>query len=157
MDDKAHVQSLLKANQHLVLSTADKDGKPWVTPVSYSFDEENSLYWVSSKDALHSSNIRDRKEVAIVIYMTEPVTDAVYIDAEAQELTDETEITSAMKVIDNPMQPDKFRVKSPADASGEAAWRIYKAVPIAMYVREHTQVNDQAVTVRRKITYSPTD
>jgi nitroimidazol reductase NimA-like FMN-containing flavoprotein (pyridoxamine 5'-phosphate oxidase superfamily) len=151
MDDITRVQSILQANAHMVLSTANKNGNPWITPVAYTFDKNNSLYWVSSKDARHSSNIRARKEVAIVIYMTEPIRDAVYIEAEAQELVNDTEITSAIAAINTRTQPDKYRVKSLSDVSGQASWRIYKAAPKTMYVREQSMVGNQAVTVRRKI------
>jgi nitroimidazol reductase NimA-like FMN-containing flavoprotein (pyridoxamine 5'-phosphate oxidase superfamily) len=135
----------------MVLSTADKDGNPWVTPVAYTFDTHNSLYWVSSKDARHSVNIRDRKEIAIVIYATEPTTDAVYIEAEAQELVNDADITSAIEVRNTRTQEEMWRVTSSSDVSGQAAWRIYKAVPKSMYVREHSIVGKQTVTIRRKI------
>ena len=135
----------------MVLSTAGESGKPWVTPVAYTFDKNRALYWVSSKDSRHSSNIRSRKEVAIVIFMIEPTQDALYVDAEAQELTDEAEINSAIEVINTRPQPDKFRVNSLNDVSGNASWRIYKATPKQMYVRELMTLNNQAVTVRRKL------
>ncbi len=129
MIDKARIQAVLQTNENMVLSTANKTGTPWVTPVAYTFDNQNSLYWVSSKDARHSSNVRDRSEVAIVIYMTEPTRDAVYIEAEAKELVNHKEILSAIKIISTRAQPDKFRVKSLTDVSGQASWRIYKAIP----------------------------
>lgn len=151
MDDKARIESVLQANVHMVLSTADKDGTPWVTPVAYTFDTDNSLYWVSSKDSRHSSNVRARKDLAIVIFMLEPTTDAIYIEAEAQELVNDADISSAIEVIHTRTQPDKFQVTSLAAVSGEAPWRIYKAVPKTMYVREHSIVGGQAVTVRRKL------
>ena len=151
MDDKARVQAILQANQHMVIATANKNGTPWVTPVSYTFDNQNSLYWVSSKDARHSSNIRARREVAIVVYMTEPTRDAVYVEAEAKELIDDKGIMNAIEIRNTRLQPDKWRVKSLSDVSGQASWRIYKAVPKTMYFREQSEVGNQAVTVRRKI------
>ena len=151
MDDETRVRSILQANVHMVLSTADKDSKPWATPVAYTFDKDNSLYWVSSKDSRHSSNIRARKDVAIVIYMTEPIRDALYIEAEAQEIADDSEIKSAIEVINTRTPAEKHRVKALSDVSGQASWRIYKAVPKTMYVREQSVVRNQAITVRRKI------
>jgi nitroimidazol reductase NimA-like FMN-containing flavoprotein (pyridoxamine 5'-phosphate oxidase superfamily) len=135
----------------MVISTADKDGNPWITPVSYAFDQQYCLYWVSAKDSRHSSNIRERKEVSIVIYMYEPKADAVYIEAEAEELTDDAEIIDAIKVRSSRPQLKKFEVKSLEEVTSRAAWRIYKAIPKAMYVRESTMVENQAVTIRRKI------
>ncbi len=135
----------------MVLSTADTDGTPWITPVAYTFDKDSSLYWVSSKDSRHSANVRARKEISIVIYMLEPLQDALYIEAEAKELVNESEIISAIDVVNTRTPPEKYRVKELGDVSGPAAWRIYKAVPKAMYVRAGTMVGSQAVTVRRKI------
>jgi uncharacterized protein YhbP (UPF0306 family) len=151
MADKARVQSIFRANEHMVLATADKDGKPWVTPVSYAFDNQNSLYWVSSKDAQHSSNIRARYDAAIVIYMTEPTTDAIYIEAEAKELVDDKEIMSAIEIRNTRLQPDMYRVTTLAEVSGQAMWRIYKAIPKTMYLRKGVTIGGQAVTVRRKL------
>ena len=151
MDDKARVKFILQASEHMVLATADKNGKPWATPVSYAFDNENSLYWVSSKDAQHSTNIRARNEVAIVIYMTEPTRDAIYLEADAKEVVDNKEIMSAIGVRNTRSQPDKFSVKTIADVSGQASWRIYKATPKNMYFREQSKIGNQTITVRRKI------
>jgi nitroimidazol reductase NimA-like FMN-containing flavoprotein (pyridoxamine 5'-phosphate oxidase superfamily) len=151
MDDIARVQSILQANEHMVLATTDKHGKPWVTPVSYTFDTEHCLYWVSSKDARHSFNIRAQREVAIVIYMTQPTTDALYIEAIAEELVEDKEVRQAIEVRDTRLQPDKYRIKTVDDVIGQAAWRIYKATPKTMYFREQSKIGNQAVTVRRKV------
>jgi nitroimidazol reductase NimA-like FMN-containing flavoprotein (pyridoxamine 5'-phosphate oxidase superfamily) len=151
MDDNARIVSVLQDNLHMVLSTADENGKPWVTPVSYSFDEHNNLYWASAKDSRHSANIRARKEVAIVIYTTESTNDALYIEAEAQELVGDQEILSAIEVTHTREQPGKYRIRSIDDVSGESAWRLYKATPEATYVRSQSISGGKAVTVRRKI------
>jgi uncharacterized pyridoxamine 5'-phosphate oxidase family protein len=151
MDDKARVKFILQTNEHMVLATADKNGKPWVAPVSYAFDNVNCLYWVSSKDAQHSNNIRERSEVAIVIYMTEPTSDAVYLEADAKEVVGNKEITCAIEIRNTRPQPDKFSVKVLADVSGQASWRIYKATPKNMYFRVQSETVNQTNTVRRKI------
>lgn len=151
MDDKVRVDSVLKTNEHMVIATADNKGKPWVTPVAYTFDSDNSLYWVSSKDSQHSSNIRDRAEVAIVIYMTEPKSDALYIDAIAKELVDNQEILDAIEVRNTRVQLERFRVKTIEDVSGLASWRIYKAKVTSMYFRKQDEIGGQLVTSRRKI------
>ncbi len=150
MDDKSRVRFIFQANEIMVLSTADKSGKPWVTPVGYTFDDENCLYWVSSSSAQHSSNISARPEVAIVIYMTELTRDAIYIDAIAEELVDNKAIINAIKIRNTRPQLERFRVKALADVSGKAAWRIYKATPKAMYFREQSTVEGQSVTGRRE-------
>lgn len=152
MSDETRVREIYKYNLHMVVSTADKNGNPWVTPLAYTFDSNYSLYWMSSKDSRHSINVRARKEVALVIYNMEPPRDAVYIDADVNELNKVDEILQAIDIIRSRPQPDKFKIKSLSDVSGEAAWRIYKATPKSIYIRELSMVRGQAVTIRRKIT-----
>ncbi len=151
MDDVNRIQSILHSNLNMILSTADKNGTPWITPVAYTFDKDNSLYWVSSKNSRHSANVRARKEIAIVIFMFEPAADAIYIEANAKELVNESEILLAINVVNTRTPPERYRVKGLSDVSGQAEWRIYKAVSKAMYVRAGAMVGSQAVTVRRKI------
>jgi nitroimidazol reductase NimA-like FMN-containing flavoprotein (pyridoxamine 5'-phosphate oxidase superfamily) len=154
MDDKARVRHILDAHEHLVLATADEQGRPWVTPASYTPDQDRCLYWMSDKDARHSSNIRNRSGVAIVIYATGKDSDALYIEAEARELSGTEEINNAIKIIDTRPHPEKFRIGSVDDVSGDGAWRIYKAVPKAMYVRKQSSSGGQPVTVRRQLDVS---
>ncbi|MFI5271031.1 MAG: pyridoxamine 5'-phosphate oxidase family protein [Candidatus Saccharimonadales bacterium] len=152
MDDKDRIHSVLQACVDMVISTADKEGTPWVTPVSYVFDDKNCLYWVSSKDSRHSLNIKERKEIAIVIYMYEPRRDAIYIEAEAEELSDKAAIEEAIKVRSLRPQPKQFEIKSIDEVTGAYPWRIYKATPKSIYVRESIIIKNQPVTIRRKIT-----
>lgn len=153
MDDKARLLSVLNENKHLVLSTANKDGDPWVTPLAYNFDINNNLYWVSSIDSKHSTNIKQRKEVAIVIFMVEPKSDAIYINANAKELFNKKDMEAAFNVLKNRAQPDIFRVKNIDDVLNNSPWRIYKAEPTAFFVRELTKSEGRYITVRRKMEF----
>lgn len=106
---------------------------------------------MSSKHSRHSVNVRGRKEIAIVIFMLEPVKDALYIEAEATEPINESEIAHSIDTVNSRTPLKKYRIKGLGDVSGKAAWRIYKATPKTMYVRVGTMLGDQAVTKRRKI------
>lgn len=145
---------LIENNKLMVISSADADGKPWISPVAFAYDESYSLYWVSSKDALHSNNVRNRPEVAIVIYgqIPEIGIDGVYVDAKATELIDETEIQKGIELFaEQSPQPAHFAAQSPADVTGDAAWRMYKAVPIEISKRADSVSNGQAITVREVV------
>ena len=122
-----------------------------MSPVFYAHDEDHALYWVSSKNAHHSANIRVRSEVDLVIFSLEGGTDALYIGAEAHELNDEAEVAAGTKVMQSRPQAGKFMIKDVADVSGDAAWRIYKAVPKRRYLREEATEDGQTVTRRQEI------
>lgn len=142
----------------MVIATADTDGNPWISPVFYMYDEGFNLYWVSDKSALHSKNIRSNPHVAISIFGPAPPEDeskihGVYVDAEARELTDETDVSRAAKIMQQRIQPDKFMIKSLADVTGNASWRIYKAVPKEISKRRDAidEASGQTISVRETV------
>jgi len=126
-----HVRArrLIDAGLHMTVATVDSAGRPWVSPVFYSIDDERQLYWVSDKDALHSGNVRDRQDVAIVIHdSVTGVVDAVYIRATAAELKEEAEVRHGMDVMARREQAEKWRIEDVSEVTGDGPWRIYKAV-----------------------------
>ena len=56
----AIARTIIEANMYMVLGTADKTGRPWVSPVYYAFAGYNEFYWVSSPEARHSRNLATR-------------------------------------------------------------------------------------------------
>lgn len=158
MDTAAITKKVITYNEHMVVATADTGGKPWVSPVFYAYDENFNLYWVSAKTALHSTNIRNNPRVAICIFGPASSEEAdrlhgIYIDAEAQELTDEDEIRHAAHIMQQRPQPDKFMIKSLSAVTGSASWRIYKAVLIEVSKRHDAidEVSGQTVSIREKV------
>jgi nitroimidazol reductase NimA-like FMN-containing flavoprotein (pyridoxamine 5'-phosphate oxidase superfamily) len=126
-DERA--RRLIDASVNMTIATVDESGRPWVSPVFYSVDDERDLYWVSDKEALHSANVRSRPEVAIVIYETvNGVLDAVYIRATAAELNAEPEVRHGIEVMARKPQSEKWTIADVADVTGDAPWRIYRAV-----------------------------
>jgi uncharacterized protein YhbP (UPF0306 family) len=157
MDSTAVTRSVIQYNQHMVVATADTKGKPWISPLFYMYDEDFNLYWVSDKSALHSRNIRSNPHVAISIFgpasSEEDKIHGVYIDAEATELSGEADIKRAAKIMQQRLQPDKFMIKSLFDITGNAAWRIYKAIPKEISKREDAidKMSGQTVSIRKKV------
>lgn len=85
-----NTRTILENNQFVVLSTADKAGKPWGTPVHFAFDEQN-IYWVSGDAAVHSQNIFANDKVFLVIYNSQQDTAketraCLYIETTARAL-----------------------------------------------------------------------
>lgn len=154
MNSAEKAKYIIENNNFMVISTADASGKPWVSPVGFVYDDDYNLYWVSYKDALHSNNIKNRTEIAIVIFgqMPEGDFDGVYIDATAIELDDESELllgTDLFKA--RRPQSSRFETKSSRDVTDDAPWRMYKATPIEISKRSDDIANGQAITVREVV------
>ncbi len=160
MDDASgQARRLIEATPHLTLATADASGKPWSCPVYFAHDQAFTLYWVSFRQAVHSANIRVRPQVGISILGEPPdhEGDGVYFDAVAAELHDLAEVEHAIEVRRTRPQDRKFAVTRPGDVLGDAAWRIYRAVPVAVYKYHDAAeiVHGQHVDVRVKVTLKP--
>jgi hypothetical protein len=156
MDDAARARRLVDATAHMTLATADASGKPWSCPVYFAHDQAFALYWVSFRQTVHSANIRVRPQVGISILGEPPdhEGEGVYFDALATELHDPAEVEHAIEVRRTRPQDTKFAVTWPGDVLGDAAWRIYRAVPVAVY-RYHDAaeiVHGQHVDVRVEVT-----
>ena len=73
-DLNAIARRVIDANHYMTLGTLDPDGRPRLSPVYYTAARYSDLYWVSSPDAHHSTNLAERPEVEIVIFdSTAPV------------------------------------------------------------------------------------
>jgi len=121
---------IIKQILYITIASVTKDGKPWNTPVYSAFDEELNFYWFSDKNSQHSNNVRDTKNVFLVIYdstVPEGTGEGVYIQAEVLELNEETEVLGALNVLDT--RVGKAKERDFASYSGDAVLRGYKAIP----------------------------
>jgi uncharacterized protein YhbP (UPF0306 family) len=85
--DTAH--RIIATNSYLTLATADRNGHPWASPVSFTSDDGIDFYWVSRPDSRHSRNLTERPEVAIVIFDSRRplfTGEAVYLTAYAEQV-----------------------------------------------------------------------
>ncbi len=57
---------VIDGNRYLVLGTVEDDGQPRLSPVYFTPARYRDFYWVSSPDAQHSHNVRERPEVRLV-------------------------------------------------------------------------------------------
>lgn len=156
MKSKTHKAKVItKQNRFITLSTSTKKGEPWITPVFYAYDDDFNLYWVSSKGARHSKNIRSNPNVAIVIFDStkgEGEGDALYIEAEVEELSYGNKIEDGMKYYDSRASKADLKIKDPKNVIGSAEWRFYKATPKVVYKSGNPKtVKGQYVDTRTKI------
>ena len=147
---RERLQGLLSGNKHMTIASVDADGHPWASPVFFAPDNE-TLYWVSAKNARHSKNLRANPRLSIVIFETGDRTDALYIEAEAAELNDPGDVAAGIVVMRRRPQPERWTIKDANDVTGDALWRIYRAVPKQLYLREEATECGQAVARRARV------
>jgi uncharacterized pyridoxamine 5'-phosphate oxidase family protein len=61
-------RDIINHNEYLSLATCDKDGKPWISILAYSFDDHYNFYFCSLPTARHSSHIVTNPNVSFSIY-----------------------------------------------------------------------------------------
>ena len=152
---KEQAKKIIADNIYMTIATAPPDGKPWISPVFFAYDDAYNLYWVSDRNSRHSNLVRENNKVAIVIFDSsapEGEGDGVYFEAHAAELNNTQEIKKAMLILGARVTKEEFRVKKIDEVVERGAWRIYKAVPQKISkLKEGEYVNEQHVDRRIEI------
>lgn len=133
VDDAAAAKKIIQENIYCTIATASLDGKPWISPLFFAYDDHYNVYWVSAKDSLHSRLIRLNPRAAITFFDTrtpEGLGVGVYMDTHVEELAGEQDIQNAMTVYNDRVTKDEFKVKTMSEVTGSGLWRIYKATPV---------------------------
>lgn len=152
---EAQAKKIITDNIYMTIATASPDGKPWISPVFFAYDDVYNLYWVSDRNSRHSNLIRENNKVAIVIFDSsapEGEGDGVYFEARVVELNNTQEIKKGMLILSARVTQEEFRIKKVGEVSKEGAWRIYKAIPQKISkLKEGEYVNEQYVDRRIEI------
>jgi len=125
-------KKIIASNIYMVIATASSDGKPWISPVFFVYDNKYNLYWVSNKNAFHSQLVSKNKVASIVIFDSkapEGEGDGVYFQVKVRELTEMEEVLGAIELFNKRVTKNEFKIKSEKEVTKEGVWRIYKAVP----------------------------
>jgi len=122
-DDAA--RRVIDGNLYMTLATLEPDGSPRLSPVYFTPARYTDLYWVSSPDAHHSRNVRERPGVEIVIFDSSVAVghaEAVYISARAREIPRE----ELHEVIDEAFgERGGARRFAPEELHGDGDLRLY--------------------------------
>jgi general stress protein 26 len=131
---------------YMTIATADADGRPWVSPVWFAHDGYREFIWISRPDARHSENIAARPVVSIVIFDSRVPIDTgqgVYIEATAEQLTDEAEIERAMATFSERSVAQGGGEYSAADVGLPSHLRPFRATAAETFLG----INDRRVEV----------
>ena len=129
-------REIVDRSLYMVIATADSSGQPWATPVYFASSGYREFFWISQPDATHSINLRDRREVGIVIFDSSvPINtgQGVYVlgvarERPAHETAEGIEIFSKRSVGHG---GEEVTVE---DVSPPARHRLYQATAEAHYV-----------------------
>ena len=130
----------------MTISSADADGRPWVSPVWFAHEDYAEFLWVSRPDARHSLNVEVRPSVALVVFDSTVApgnAQAVYVEAEAKAVDAEA-LDRAVGSYSDRSVGSGLRAWSVADVSGTAPHRLYRARAVASFV---LGANDRRVPV----------
>lgn len=126
-DLDAQVREIVDRVAYLVLATIDPDGRPRTSPVYFSHDGYDDLYWVSAPDSQHSRNLlRDPRAAGVIFDSSVPPgagASAAYVTGTAREIPEfelERRCERAFHRLVGTARPMK-----PAELSGEAPLRLY--------------------------------
>jgi uncharacterized protein YhbP (UPF0306 family) len=136
----AMAREIIDTNLFMTLGTADAEGRPWATPVYFSPADYREFFWISEPGARHSQNVAARPEVSIVIFDSTVLPGgarAVYVEAEAIELTDEPDFERGLELYNSRFpDPDAYNLRPFAGDELRApdTHRLYRATASAHFV-----------------------
>ena len=131
----AAARAIIDSNYYMVLGTADADGRPWATPVFYAAKDYREFYWISSPDVTHSTNLKVRPELGIVIFDSQqaPGTGSgLYMSAVADQV-DESEMDVALETYPGPPERGARRIAR-EEVAGPGPYRLYRATTSQHYM-----------------------
>lgn len=151
MDVKLRAKQTIEKILYITIASSNKKGVPWNTPVYSVFDKNYVFYWLSSPKSIHSRNIKENKNVALVIYdSTVPASTGfgVYLKAQASIVNNKSEIEKVCKLFRSRTSKYSFSVE---EFVGGSPWRLYKAVPKKIYVNSMIKFKGKSIDIRKEI------
>ena len=152
----AMARRVIDGNRYLVLGTVEDDGRPRLSPVYFTPARYADLYWVSSPDARHSHNVRERPDVQIVVFdSARPPNDgeAVYISATAREIA----AGDLPDVLGEAFDPETRggRAFSAEELSGDGDLRLYVATATSYDVHVRAGHPTLGTGIDRRVAIDP--
>jgi nitroimidazol reductase NimA-like FMN-containing flavoprotein (pyridoxamine 5'-phosphate oxidase superfamily) len=152
MDFNARAKEIIEQNIYLTMSTSDKQGNPWISPVYCAYDGQYNFYWTSNPNARHSKNIQENdNKIAFIVFnssVAEGTGEGVYFEGKAYEMSDEKEMAAALQLY----YSRKNKLTKPAgDFLGESPRRLYKAVPERAWMNTDEKINGYIVDAKIEV------
>jgi|SRR5262245_11009807 len=134
--EQAVARKIIDDSLYMVVATADLSGQPWASPVYYAHSGYRDFFWVSEPEASHSSNLRERRELGIVIFDSSVKIgkgQGVYVLGVAREMPAH-ETAEGIGIFSKRSKGHGGVEWSVEDVSPPARHRLYQATAEATYV-----------------------
>jgi pyridoxine/pyridoxamine 5'-phosphate oxidase len=131
----------------MTLATVDSQGTPWASPVWFAHVKYAEFLWISRPETRHSANIAANPQTAIVIFDSRTPIDTgrgVYIEARAEQLTDDAEVERMMAIFSERSVAQGGSGWTAAEVRPPAELRPYRATVSRAFVG----VNDRRTEIR---------
>lgn len=149
---KKIARNILNTNQYMTLGTINEAGKPWVSPVVYSFDRSYNLYFASVPSSSHAKSIKKDPTLSVAIF------DSHQLNGEGVGL----QIVGEAKVVQAKDFAKAFRScasrKFPYGGKGKATdlkkflehykYCLYKIKPVEVWMNDPRKKYDVRVRIR---------
>ena len=146
-DFAAMGREVVDANLYMVLGTADREGRPWASPVYFAPADYREFFWVSKPESRHSRNLAERPELGIVIFDSSvPIGTGrgVYLSATAEELAGDQRVPG-IEVFSARSLSHGGHEWTLEDVEAPARLRLYRATALEQFVLDE---NDLRMAVR---------
>lgn len=149
-------KKMIAENIYMTIATASKNGRPWISPVYFAYDNKFNFYWSSAKSSLHSRLIKNNNRVAVVVFNSnakEGTGDGVYMIGKASEVPDK-KISHVMNLLSKRTGKTSkyFKDKTPKDYTGNSPVRFYKFIPKKFWILGNPKkVGKFLIDVRRVV------
>ncbi len=167
MDNNQKTKEIINDNLYMTMSVCTLKGEPWIANIYFACDSKYNFYWYSSKETKHSQIIKENPQIAISIFNSTAIgedVDAVYIKANAVEVTSKLELIKGLTVYGKKMLDTGFVnskshvakfIKQYKDFQGTSKIRLYKAVPEKVWKLAQSEIyNDKYVDSRIEVKIS---
>jgi pyridoxine/pyridoxamine 5'-phosphate oxidase len=145
-DLAAAAKRIIESNVYMTLATADRDGRPWASPVWFAHEDFTRFVWVSKPAARHSRNLAARPQAGIVIFdstVGKGASEAVYVEAEAGQV-DEAEEERCIGIFTRRSEALGWPSWTVEDVRPPASLQLYRATASAQFV---LGANDERIAV----------
>lgn len=119
--------------------------RPWVCSVYFAFDDQLSLYWISSGNRRHSRELRENEHIAGTIVLEHTPGDDVQglqFEGVAKELTDISEVREGMNCYALRFSMPEDRMNTIIDGKDEHV--CYKITPTSFVLFDEVHFPDNA-------------
>lgn len=151
IDHVAKAKEILANIRYVTIATASKMAEPWGTPVLAVFDEQYNCYWTSMNNTQHSHNIQENPRVFLTCFDSTVLPGeggGVYMEAQAMEMTDFTEITGAAELL---YARKNKPVRNAEEFLGDSLKRMYKAAPKKFWITLDEDAKNDPLKAKQEI------